>query len=58
MPHIVRDMGVDVQRGGCGHMAQHGRKGLQIHAVLQRQGGERMPIEYNKDKSEKSRKIK
>ena len=40
--HIPGDMGVDIQGGGCRHMAQHGGEGLHIHAVLQRQGGKGM----------------
>ena len=28
LPHLVGDMGVGVQRGGTGHMAQDGREGL------------------------------
>lgn len=43
MPHIVRDMGVDVQRGRRRHMPQHGGERFHIHAVLQGQGSERMP---------------
>ena len=40
---LVESMGVDVQRGGRRHMAQHGGEGLHIHAVLQRQRCEGMP---------------
>ena len=38
--HLVGDMGVDVQGGGTGHMADDGGEGLDIHAVLQGGGGE------------------
>jgi len=37
LAHIVGDVGVDVQRGGGRHVAQHGRERLHIHAVLQRE---------------------
>ena len=36
-------MGVGVQRGGTGHMAQDGREGLNVHPVGQGVGGEGVP---------------
>ena len=50
--HIVGDVGIDVQRGGRRHMAQHGGESLHIHAVGQRQGRKSVPLWHNKDKSE------
>lgn len=40
--HLIGHMGIDVQRGAAGHMADDGRKSLRIHAVLQGSGGESM----------------
>ena len=45
--HIVSDVGVDVQRGGRRHMAQHCGEGLHIHTVGQRQGRESVPLWHN-----------
>ena len=42
LPHLVSDMRVDVQRGAAGHMADHRGKGLDIHSVFQRHGGEQV----------------
>ena len=39
-PHIVGDVGVDVQRGGRRHMAQHGGECFRIHTVFQCQNCE------------------
>ena len=47
------DMGVGVQREACGVMTEHRGHGFYIHAVLQRHGGEGVPLRYNKDKREK-----
>lgn len=41
--HVLRDVGVDVQCGGRRYMAQHRRKGFDIHTVLQCQGGKGVP---------------
>lgn len=38
--HLVGHMGIDVQRGTAGHMANDGRKSLDVHTVLQGSGGE------------------
>ena len=43
LPHLIRDMGVGVQRGGAGYMAQDGGQGLHIHSVGQSVGCECMP---------------
>ena len=40
--HVAGDVGVDVQRCRRRHMAQHSGEGLDVHAVLQRHGGEGM----------------
>ena len=37
---------------------QHGRDGFNVHAVLEGQGGEGVPLRYNYDKPEKPRRIK
>ena len=41
--HFIRYVGVDIQRGAAGHMADDRGKGLHIHAVLQGGSGEGMP---------------
>lgn len=41
--HLVGHMDVNVQGCGAGHMADDGRKGLYIHAVLQRGSDEGVP---------------
>ncbi len=41
--HLIRDVGVDVQRGGGGHMAQDGGESLDVHAVFQSVGSESVP---------------
>ena len=63
IPHRLRrlelcvggDVGVGVQREACGVMTQHRGHGFYIHAVLQRQRGEGVPLRYNYDKPEKPR---
>ena len=40
LPHLVSDMGVSVQRGGAGHMAQDSGQCFNIHSVGQSIGGE------------------
>ena len=42
LPHLVSDMGVGIQRGGAGHMAQDGGQRLNIHSIGQGVGGEGM----------------
>ena len=55
---VSGDMGVGVQRKACGVMTEHRGHGFYIHAVLQRHGGEGVPLRYNYDKPEKPRRIK
>ena len=50
--HPVCDVGVGVQRESRGEMAQHLGQGLDVHAILQCQRGEGVPLWHNKDKSE------
>lgn len=33
LTHLIRDMGVGVQRSSCGYMAQDGRQRLNVHSV-------------------------
>ena len=42
LPHVVGDMGVDIQRGAAGHMADDGGQRLDVHPMLQSVGGEHM----------------
>ena len=58
LPHIVGDMGVSIQRGGAGHMAQDSGQRLDVHLVGQGVGGEGVPILYSKDKTENPHKSK
>ena len=51
-------MRVGVQRKPCRKMPQHARYGLDVHAVLQCQRCEGVPLRYNYDKPEKPRRIK
>ena len=39
LPHLVGDMGVDIQRGGTGHMPDDCGQGFHVHPVLQSAGG-------------------
>ena len=43
-------MSVGVQRKPCRKMPQHARYGFDVHAVLQSQRCEGVPLRYNKDK--------
>ena len=60
IPHGVRrlllrsrgDVGVGVQREAGGKVAQHAGDRFDVHAVLQRQCREGVPIRYNYDKPE------
>ncbi len=47
------DMGIGVQSEACGEVTQHARDGFDIHAVLEGEGGEGVPLRYNYDKPEK-----
>ena len=51
-------MGISVQGESCREVAQHAGDGLDIHAILQGEGRECMPLRYNYDKPEKPRRIK
>ena len=46
-------MGVGVQSEAGAVMPQYTRDRLDVHSVLQRQGGKGMPLRYNKDKRKK-----
>ena len=46
-------MGVGVQRGGRGDMAQDGGQRLNVHPVGEGIGGEGVPLRYNNDKRKK-----
>ncbi len=46
-------MGIGVQSEACGEVTQHARDGFDIHAVLEGEGGEGVPLRYNYDKPEK-----
>ncbi len=46
-------MSVGVQREACRKMPQHARHDFDVHAVLQCQRCEGVPLRYNKDKREK-----
>ncbi len=48
-------MSVGVQRKPCRKMPQHARYGFDVHAVLQSQRCEGVPLRYNYDKPEKPR---
>ena len=52
------DVGVGVQREPRRVVTEHRGDGFYIHAVLQRHGGEGVPLRYNYDKPEKPRRIK
>ena len=42
LPHLVCDVGVDVQRGTARYMPDHRREGLDVHPMLQGHGGEQV----------------
>ena len=48
-------MGVGVQGEACGEVTQHSADGLDVHAVLECDGCEGVPLRYNYDKPEKPR---
>ena len=49
------DVGVGVQREAYGVVTQHRGDRFHVHTVLEREGGEGMPLRYNYDKPEKPR---
>ena len=46
-------MRISVQREACRKMPQHARYGFDVHAVLQGQRCECVPLRYNNDKRKK-----
>ena len=50
--HFIGNMGVDVQRGAAGNVANNGGQGLNIHPMFQGSGRKCVPLWHNKDKSE------
>ena len=53
--HLARDVGVGAEREACVEMAKHTGYCLYVHAILERQGRECVPLRYNYDKPEKPR---
>ena len=53
--HLPRDVGVGAEREACVEMAKHTGYCLYVHAILERQGRECVPLRYNYDKPEKPR---
>ena len=56
--HLPRDVGVGAEREARIEMAEHARYSFHIHAILQCQRCECVPLRYNYDKPEKPRRIK
>ena len=53
--HLARDVGVGAKGKPCVKVTEHTRYGFHVHAVLQCQGRECVPLRYNYDKPEKPR---
>ena len=53
--HLLCDVGVGAEREACVEVTEHTRYGFHVHAVLERQCRECMPLRYNYDKPEKPR---
>ena len=53
--HLARDVGVGSQREACVEVTEHTRYGFHVHAILECQGRECVPLRYNYDKPEKTR---
>ena len=53
--HLARDVGVGSQRETCVEMTEHTGYCFYVHAVLQCQRCECVPLRYNYDKPEKPR---
>ena len=53
--HLARDVGVGSQREACVEVTEHTRYGFHVHAILECQGRECVPLRYNYDKPEKPR---
>ena len=47
------DMGVGIQGEACGEVTEHAGHRLDVHAVLEGDGGEGVPLRYNNDKRKK-----
>ena len=56
--HLARDVGVGAEREAGIEVTKHTRYRFHVHAILQRQGCECVPLRYNYDKPEKPRRIK
>ena len=50
--HLPGGMSVGAQGEACVVMAQHTGDRLDVHAILQSEGGESVPLWHNKDKSD------
>ncbi len=53
--HLARDVCVSAEREARIEVSEHTRYGFHVHAVLERQCRECMPLRYNYDKPEKPR---
>ena len=53
--HLPRDVGVGAQCEACIKVTEHAGHRFYVHAVLERQCRERVPLRYNYDKPEKPR---
>ena len=53
-----RDVGVGVEREARAEVPEHAADRFDVHAVLERERGERVPIGYNCDNTDKSSNIK
>ena len=53
--HLARDVGVGAECEACIKVTEHAGHRFYVHAILQRQGRECMPLRYNYDKPEKPR---
>ena len=51
--HLARDVRVSAEREARIEVSEHTRYGFHVHAVLQCQGRECVPLRYNYDKPEK-----
>ena len=50
--HFVGDVGVYIQRGAAGDVANNGGERFDVHAMFQTCCAKYMPLWHNKDKSE------
>ena len=51
--HLARDVGVGAEREAGIEVTKHTRYRFHVHAILQRQGCECVPLRYNNDKQKK-----